>query len=261
MTEWFVGTMGYGYDDWKNVFYPPHARPGSYLRWYAKIFNAVELDTTFYGIPPKKRVLRWRDQAPQGFMFCPKTPREITHSSKLDSSTGEMRRFIASVRAFGPHLGPILLQFPPDWEVNQLGRLEKFADTLPEDLSFAFEFRHVSWNRPAVRAWLARKRLGWVSTEYIIMPKELVRTAEFIYIRFIGRHGRYDRKDRVRRDVSPILANWLQQIRAQLDDTLAVFAFFNNDFSGHSPATANAFKQQCGLPINEPEIPRQGRLF
>jgi len=261
MTKWFVGTMGYGYDDWKGVFYPPHAKQGTYLRHYAKIFNAVELDTTFYGIPSKEKVIRWRSQVAPGFIFCPKTPREITHTGDLQLAVSDMARFVESMRHFEQHLGPILIQFPPEWDASNFKQLEEFAAALPAGLQFAVEFRNISWNNKQVRDLLIRHGLGWVSTEYIIMPKELVRTSSFAYIRFIGRHGRYERKDRVRRDVGRILSKWRKMINAELDQTEALFAFFNNDFSGHSPTTANEFKNRFGLPVSQPEIPRQGTLF
>ncbi|HLF91557.1 MAG TPA: DUF72 domain-containing protein, partial [Anaerolineales bacterium] len=79
MTTFHLGAMGYGYKDWLGNFYPDHARPATYLNFYSQIFDAVEMDTTFYGTPRPGIVQRWRDQTPDGFIFCPKTPRTITH--------------------------------------------------------------------------------------------------------------------------------------------------------------------------------------
>jgi len=261
MSRWYVGTMGYSYADWVGVFYPGHLKPKQYLASYSKIFNTVEMDTTFYGTPSPAKVRAWKTQGSKDFTFCPKTPKNITHEGDPAARIGEMQHFVDSVSHFGDQLGPILVQFPPEFDSGRLASFQAFGEALPGSARFAVEFRHPSWFSPEVFSFLKNHHIGWVSAEYHYLPKKLVQTADFIYIRFIGRHGQFDKKDRLQREVRPRLEFWLEQVRKLQDTVSEGYAFFNNDFSGHSPATANAFKTLLGLPVQEPQIPRQSSMF
>src|SRR4051794_31063264 len=81
--EWRIGTMGFSYEDWSGPFYPRSMKSAEWLAWYARHFNAVELDTTFYAAPAPDRVARWAASTPEDFCFSLKTPRGITHDSPL----------------------------------------------------------------------------------------------------------------------------------------------------------------------------------
>src|SRR3954454_7005866 len=105
--------MGFSYAEWINVFYPKGIKSGDWLHFYARHFNAVELDTTFYAIPPRERVERWRDETPDDFTFAAKTPSGITQEQTIDHAVPSMIEFIDVMRVFGTKLGVILLQFPP----------------------------------------------------------------------------------------------------------------------------------------------------
>lgn len=261
MTTWRIGTMGYGYQDWLGVFYPHHARPYNYLQHYSRIFDAVEMDTTFYGIPTAARVQAWAAQTPTNFIFCPKTPREITHEGRIDQNIDRMHGFIEAVSRFEDRLGAILIQFPPDFTSEQFEPTRTFLEALPGGRQFAVEFRHLSWDTDATRDLLRETGVSWVSAEYIILPGKPHITADYAYIRFLGRHGQFERKNRIQQDVSGTLKRWWAALRPELERLHTVYAFFNNDFSGHAPATCNAFKELVGLEPRTPEIPVQGRLF
>src|SRR3954471_14710375 len=105
--------MGFSYTDWAGAFYPKSLDRGQWLSFYAKHFNAVELDTTFYAVPPVERVERWRDETPDDFRFTAKTPSGITHESLLDRAVPRMLEFLEVMHHFGPKLAAVLLQFPP----------------------------------------------------------------------------------------------------------------------------------------------------
>src|SRR5690349_8057891 len=113
--RWRIGTMGFSYADWQKTFYAGSVKPGEYLANYAKVFDAVELDTTFHATPAVERVAKWSNQAPQDFVFCVKTPRQVTHDAPIAFGGGAMRYFLRSLRPMkdSGKLGPVLLQFPP----------------------------------------------------------------------------------------------------------------------------------------------------
>jgi uncharacterized protein YecE (DUF72 family) len=93
------------------------------------------------------------------------------------------------------------------------------------------------------------------------MPKEVGLTTDILFIRLVGQHGRFSIHNRVQTDVSPQLDWWWQWIRSQAEMVQSVYAFFNDDFSGYAPASANKLKSIIGLPTIEPDLPRQMRLF
>ncbi|MCG3209139.1 MAG: hypothetical protein FOGNACKC_02758 [Anaerolineae bacterium] len=261
MVNWYLGTVGYSYKDWDGVFYPAGAPGRSYLAHYSQIFNAVELDSTFYGTPPVERVKQWAATVPEGFKFCPKTPRLITHELRLVSARAEMQHFLDTIKYFEGALGAVLIQLPPSFSAAEFDNLAAFLDILPGDVDFALEFRHLSWFIPETVTLLRGRNICWTSTAYLDLPKQIALTTNFQYIRWLGQHGQFEQKDRVQLDVLPQLEWWWAHIQPNLERVHTLYGFFNNDFSGHSPATCNQFKKLVGLPAVYPEIPQQGKLF
>ena len=105
-----VGTQGWNYDAWVGPFYPTGTRPANYLQTYARAFNTVEVDSTFYAVPPMKTVQGWRQRTPEGFTFALKLPQEITHELRLRNAEEPSARFFDAARELGPKLGPVLIQ-------------------------------------------------------------------------------------------------------------------------------------------------------
>ncbi len=253
--------MGFGYSDWEGVFYPPGLPARNYLRHYSRFFNSVELDTTFYGPPRPDQVLRWRQSVPDNFRFSVKTPRQITHEHRLIRAQGLMDEFLSMLELFSDQLGAVLIQLPPDYTFREKDALLIFLANLPEQFRFAVEFRHQSWYQAETAELLAKHNIGWASTEYLDLPIVVHLTGNFIYIRWIGEHGKYDRKDHERVDFTVQLQNWLSWIKPHIDIVNSIFGYFNNDYAGFSPATCNRFKKLAGLPVDNFEPPKQPRLF
>jgi uncharacterized protein YecE (DUF72 family) len=261
VVNWYLGTVGYSYKDWDGSFYPQGASPGSYLAHYSQVFNAVEIDSTFYGTPPIGRLQKWANTVPKSFKFCPKTPRQITHEARLVQVADTMRRFIDAMRVLGDNLGSILIQLPPSFSAAEFETLNQFLVTLPADIQFAIEFRHPSWFNYETVSLLRNYKVCWTSTAYMDLPRQIALTTSFHYIRWLGKHGQFKQKDREQVEVLPQLKWWWNTLQPNLQRVETVYGFFNNDFSGHSPATCNRFKELIGLSVTYPELPRQARLF
>jgi len=261
MLNWRLGTIGFSYKDWNGVFYPDGLQPRDYLAHYSQVFNAVELDSTFYGTPKPEYVQRWEAVAPDDFTFCVKAPREITHEYRLENSEEAVGDFIHTMRFLGDKLGVILFQLPPDFTFTQIHVLAVFLRSLPTDIRYAVEFRHPSWNNTATLQLLQNHKVSWVSAAYRHMPQQVFVSTDFIYIRWIGTHGQYDVKDHERIDPTPMLKIWLEDIQSQAEEFDSIYGFFNDDYSGHAPATCNRFKRLAGLPVSDARPPQQGRLF
>src|SRR5512139_1248766 len=141
-----LGTSGWSYKDWVGSFYPTGLAPGKWLEYYVTQFNTVEVDSTFYATPPRERVERWAEVAPEGFEFALKVPQVITHEKSLRDCEGEMKEFLGVVSLLGEHLGPILFQFPYGFKPDRLDDLISFLDSLPRnDFRFVVEIRNRAW--------------------------------------------------------------------------------------------------------------------
>lgn len=260
MTEFRLGTVGFGYKEWLGNFYPDKMKSRDYLSHYSQFFDTVEIDSTFYGTPRIESVQRWGQQTPPDFIFCPKTPRVITHDLRLQNFPS-MAEFLTVMRHLGEKLGPILIQLPPDFKTEEKSSLESFLARLPTDSRYAIEFRHRSWEEPGAVELLQKYAVCFAAADYIHLPPTIQRTTDFLYLRFIGIHGRFRGKDSEQIDVSERLHHWVEQIQPHLPHVKTVYGFFNNDFAGHSPTTANRFKRLWGLPTSYPENPTQERLL
>ena len=254
----YLGTVGFGYKQWNGVFYPAGMKPASYLSFYANYFNSVEIDSSFYGTPRAETVDKWARAVPGDFVFCPKTPQQITHDNRLHGMEENMAHFVQTMGRLGSKLGPILIQFPPDFTRIEKPVLLRFLDSLPTAAKYAVEFRHLSWEKSDINDALRERNICRVSADYIIMPKGVHKTADFVYIRFLGRHGRYTTKDKELRDPSAELNWWANQLG---DNSGKVFGYFNNDYSGYSPEACRKLKTILGIPAELPQNPIQKSLF
>lgn len=256
--RWYVGTMGYGYKDWQGVFYPEGLPSRDFLAAYSWHFNAVEMDSTFYGSPRADYVLRWKEATPDDFVFCPKMPRLISHELRLQNAEAETDNYLETMRLLQQKLGPILIQFPPDFSREEMDSLSAFLERLPTDLRYAVEFRHRSWHATATGELLQAHNVAWVSADYLYMPRRVYVTTDFVYIRWLGRHGTYEVKDHERVDRTERLEEWVEDVTARQarDGFHTVYGFFNDDYAGHAPATAKKLMRIAGLPT-DPEPPQQ----
>lgn len=261
MVNWFLGTISFSYKDWEGVFYPAGTASRQYLAHYSQIFNSVELDSTFYGTPPGDHVHHWAAATPPDFKFCVKTPRQITHDLRLVDALEPMQEFLETMSLFGEKLGAVLIQLPPSLSIAEIDTFNTFISQLPVSYRYAIEFRHSSWFNEETARMLETHRICWVSTEYVETPKEITPTTDFLYVRWLGRHGRFKQHKHVQMEVTPQLDWWSAQLRPHLDWMQTIYGYFNNDYSGFSPKTCNQFKEMMDLPVQVPQIPQQGRLF
>jgi len=151
-----VGCQGWNYEDWvtpaarpKPVFYPRGTRADRMLETYARAFETVEVDSTFYAVPAASTVDGWKRRTPDAFTFSLKLPREITHEQALKGETAErvLSEFCERARRLGEKFAAVLVQLPPQFEATpeNARALASFLPLLPQDLRFAFEFRDPFW--------------------------------------------------------------------------------------------------------------------
>lgn len=260
-----IGCVGYSYDFWVGPFYPKHTSPSEYLRLFAKVFDLVEIDSSFYSIPSPVTARQWRESVPPGFVFTAKFPREVTHEPLSNRSEEVLQRFLRAMEELRPQVGPLLLQFPPSL-TRSAGRrtVERLLDGLPSGFDYALEFRHDSWMHPDLFADLRTRRiaLAWTEVQYVETSPEL--TTDFVYLRFIGDRS-LETLGSIQIDRTSAMEKWAARLRAAEGRVRRAYVLFNNHFAGFGPASVNEFRRILGLPprdftaVHAPE-PGQTRL-
>jgi uncharacterized protein YecE (DUF72 family) len=261
MRRWFLGTIGYSYKDWVGGFYPPGTSQREYLSYYSKVFNSVEVDTTFHSIPRVEAVQTWYDAAPPDFIFSLKTPHEITHELGLKGAQGLMSEFIDTLYPLKEKTGPILIQLPPSFTQENFQTLSEFLETLPSTQRYAVEFRHSSWYNDRTTQLLSQHKVGWVAIDFPRIPKKIIPTTDFLYIRWIGINNHYHYHSYERVDRSIELTQWLHNLHEYENEVSTIYGFFNNDYAGFAAGTCKRFMLLAGLRDEDQNTPFQERLF
>jgi uncharacterized protein YecE (DUF72 family) len=232
-----IGTSGWHYPHWRGRFYPDTLPARDWLEYYARRFDSVEINASFYRLPSLATARHWRDTVPDGFRFALKASRFITHRKKLRAPRTTTRALLAVVRTLGPKCGPILFQLPPRWRCNPQ-RLAAFLATLPKRHEYAFEFRDPSWHNPEVYALLRRHHAAFCIYQLAGFESPHVLTADFTYVRLHGPAayaygGSYS---------GDALAAWAQEIRGW-PRLRQVYVYFDNDEAGYAAQNALALRR------------------
>lgn len=138
-----VGCAGWGVPPQHAALFPPG---GSHLERYARLFDTVEINSSFYRPHQHKTYVRWADAVPDNFRFWVKTPREITHQRRLLDCEDSLLRFLEEISGLGRKLGGILVQLPPSLALD-MPSAQVFFTLLRQHYAgaAACEPRHASW--------------------------------------------------------------------------------------------------------------------
>ena len=120
--------------------------PAGVLRAHGAAVPSNELNSTFYGYTAE-RFTRWAAAVPEGFLFCPKLPRAITHDGMLEGVEEEMGTFVRATESLGAHRGLTWFALPPFFGAERLGTLAAFLEEWAGELPLALEVRDPSWFR------------------------------------------------------------------------------------------------------------------
>jgi uncharacterized protein YecE (DUF72 family) len=263
-----LGTQGWNYDAWVGPFYPIGTRPADYLTVYARAFDTVEVDSTFYAVPPVKTVRGWYDRTPAGFTFALKLPQEITHERKLRDIDDVAGLFYDRARELREKLGPVLIQLGPDFGPVELPALAKLLPTLPRDIRFSVEFRQRGWIQDGVLALLAEHGVGLTLSDARWIPRKQMLalaarpTADFLYVRWMGANRDVVDYSRIQIDRTAELEQWAGVLWPLARKGITLFGYLNNHFAGHSPQSARELQRALGQsPVDPASLGEQMSLF
>lgn len=223
-----LGTSGWSYKHWKNLFYPPALPQKKWFQYFSEKFNTVEINASFYRIPTLRTVQGWHDRSPENFRFSIKMTRLVSHIKKLKNCIEELQWFFSVFEPLYPKIAVILVQLPPALKFDP-GRLAEFFSLLPSRYKFAFEFRNTSWYRDETYDMLGRHGHIFCIHDMAEIATEKIVTSDSIYIRFHGFDSTYGGDY-----PQTHLQEWAKWIRAQLLENRSVYAYFNNDIGGYA---------------------------
>jgi uncharacterized protein YecE (DUF72 family) len=234
-----IGCSGWNYKDWRELVYPKGVPARLWLEYYAKLFETVEVNNTFYRLPTRSAVEGWVEQTPRDFIFTVKASRYLTHMKRLTDLASGVGRFYERIEPLveSGKLGPVLWQLPGNFRRDD-ERLAAALDRLPPG-RHCFEFRHESWFTDDVYRLLRAKNVALVIGDHPERPFQTHElTASFTFVRFHygsrGRGGNYSERE---------IATWAKRIAAWRS-SVEVFAYFNNDWKGYAVANALALKRR-----------------
>lgn len=245
MAIW-MGCSGWSYEEWVGPLYPEREKKFSY---YSRIFNAVEIDSTFYRYPTEGMILGLARSSTKDFLFTAKFPKLITHDLKLEPGSKLWKgteRFIQLMRPLNTarKIGALLLQLPPQFKFDKFEKLAAFLEMLPTDIRYAVEFRHPSWLREETWALLRKHDVAYTIVDEPLLPPDIHITADFAYVRWHG-HGsapwfnyRYTDEQ---------LKEWVPKLKEVQKKTKETYGMFNNHFHGYAPENCLKIMEMLGI--------------
>ena len=253
----YAGCAKWGRKEWVGSLYPEGTKDKEFLDHYVQHFNAIELNSTFYGT--RKVVAEsWAKRAVEGFKFCPKFFQSISHYKRLKGAEEVTEAFLYIMNSFGENLGTSFLQLPDNFTPKKFEDLERFMKLLPKDLSIAVELRHTGWFTDQVVAdelfnMMTENNKSMVITDTAgrrdCIHQRL--TSNVAFIRFNGydlHQSDYERMD-----------EWVVKIGEWVEQGLeTVYFFAHQDDESHTPATCDYFikaiNKRLGLNIKSPQF-------
>ncbi|HEX4097199.1 MAG TPA: DUF72 domain-containing protein [Caulobacteraceae bacterium] len=164
-----IGTAGWSIPRAAAGRFPPQ---GSGLERYAAVFDAVEINSTFYRSHRPATFARWAERTPAGFAFSVKLPRAITHEARLVEAAGLFGRFLSELEPLRAKLAVLLVQLPPSLAFDAAVARAFFDAARQQEpgLPIVCEPRHASWFSPEADALLADFRIARVAADPALVP-------------------------------------------------------------------------------------------
>ena len=234
-----IGTSGWTYKQWKDDFYRG-VRPADWLAHYARTFDAVEINASFYRAQRADALTRWAASTPARFRFTAKGHRATTHMKRLKGAPDDVARQRGIFGPLGERLEVVVWQLPRHFTIN-LERLDAFGQALSAwpEARHAVELRHPSWHVAEVAAVLERHRLANVLSDAPSFPLWDAVTTDLVYVRLHGHEEIY-----VSAYDDPALDGWAERCRGWLAEGRSVHVYFDNDAKGAAPDDAARLKRR-----------------
>jgi uncharacterized protein YecE (DUF72 family) len=230
-----IGTSGWNYKHWKEIFYPAKVPVSGWLDFYTQHFDTVEVNATFYRLPKPETFDKWYEKTPNGFVWSVKASKYITHTKRLQDCKEPLKRLYESAGRLKDKLGPILLQLPPNM-VFEKEIFSAFCRNLDASFKHSLEIRHQSWIDPCFFKILNEYNIAFCLSDTAgKYPYHEEITSDFIYIRLHGSRKLYESEYS-----EDELQEWGRKIR---DWNTRAYVYFDNDFKCFAVKNAKRLKE------------------
>lgn len=265
----YIGTSGFSYDDWKGEFYPDKTAKKDMLVYYARRFNAVEINSSYYAIPGAASFVGMVKKTPDNFKFAIKAHRDMTHTEEPKQEVFDI--FLGAIKPIqeADKLGCILAQFP--WSFRNTAenrtKLKEFRDRVA-DIPTVIEFRNAEWVNQDTFDILKELDLGYCSVDEPelkgLMPPVAVATSNTGYVRFHGRNSRdwwkheeaYERYNYLYSEDE--LVEWVPKVQDIKNHSENTYVFFNNHYQSKSTKNAIMLAKMLDLQLPLDDIKNPG---
>ena len=248
-----IGTSGYSFKDWKGTFYPEKLQPKDYLEYYSKHFNIVEINASYYRIPPPRVFESMLNRVNDDFRFVVKMHQDLTHKDVWeDSIIGYQKESIRPL-CENNRLEGLLCQFPWSFKNTEINRkrIIKIKETFTE-IPIIVEFRNEDWIRDEIFNFLENNEISFCSVDMPqiegLIPPVVRATTRLGYVRWHGRNAdtwwKGNRDERYSYNYSvEELKDWLKKLRKLAGKTDKILGFFNNCHLGNAAFNAKMMEE------------------
>lgn len=247
-----MGCSGWSYSSWQGPFYPKEMENRAWLPYYSRIFNYVEIDSTFYNIPSESMVKNWERRTPENFRFTAKFPKIITHEKKFKNVQRELELFYQRMAPLKEKLIALLIQLPPSYKLKE--GLEDFSSYnffFEGEFRYAVEIRHSSWFSDLAYNFFKNNNIAMVWSQMDRLQTPPVVTSDFVYLRLIGdRRLEESQFDKIRIDRIEEIRNWankMKEVKHNEKDVKIGIVAANNHYGGYGPGTVDIFRQNMDM--------------
>ncbi len=255
----FIGTSGWIYNHWQNIFYPKNLAQKDRLRYFSEYFKTTEINYSFYHLPSPAVYQNWYQQTPENFIFAVKVSRFITHIKRLKNVKQSWKVFLNNALNLKEKLGPFLLQLPPGFKCNAeaIVKFKHFLTLFTEckiqclkskniKLRLAIEVRNSSFDNTEFFNLLKKHKTALVISNSPTWKQiEKTELADFVYVRMHGSKALFSSK--YTKKELELLAQKIKKWLKSKD----VYVYFNNDVAGYAIENAKTLKNLCKL-TNKP---------
>lgn len=251
-----IGTSGWQYRHWRHTFYPQGVAQARWLEFFAERFQIVELNNSFYRLPPPENFTKWRERTPDDFIVAAKMSRYLTHIKKLKEPEEPIERFFKHARNLGPKLGPVLLQLPPTLKAD-VEALDRVLKIWPKDVRVSVEPRHETWFNDELKEVLTKHGAAMCLANR--HDKDFTpwwRTTDWTFVRF---HEGTGRPHPCYKKAS--LEAWAQRLARDFKPEEDIYVFFNNDPRACALRDAIVFADlMAGLGFERTRVPSRREI-
>jgi uncharacterized protein YecE (DUF72 family) len=253
--QYYIGCSGWSYSSWQGPFYPKGIENSKWLKYYSKVFNYVEIDSSFYRIPNEFMVKNWYNRTPENFRFTAKFPKIITHDKRLSDFDGnQLNYFFESISELKEKLLALLIQLPPSIDIVEgLDALRNIIPYLDKGFRYAVEVRHRSWFQDLAYNFFRNNGMCLVWSQLADIRAPPIVTSDFVYVRLIGDRSIQEKDfghiqiDRIK-EMKKLARNFRgDSNEGNLSKVRFAIVAANNHYAGFGPGTVNIFRQLLGL--------------